>query len=113
MTGCCHLFRTQALEENGGFALHLSPSQYDDVEHDLRLARAGGLAVYQGHLGVRHKKRTGAASRQSAAELGNSLGNKFKMQAMHPRAEMEALLRADRDRLLDDLLERLDLLEHT
>ena len=111
VTGCCHLFRTEVLAESGGFALHLSPSQYDDVEHDLRLARAGGLAVYQGHLGVRHKKRTGAASRQSHAELGNALGNKFKMQAMHPRAEMEATLRMDRDRLLDDLLERLALLE--
>jgi len=33
------------------------------------------------------------------------------MQAMHPRAEMEATLRMDRDRLLDDLLERLALLE--
>ena len=111
VTGCCHLFRSETLAQSGGFALHLSPSQYDDVEHDLRLARAGGLAVYQGHLGVRHKKRTGAASRQSAAELGNALGNKFKMQAMHPRAGMEAILRADRDRLLEDLLARLDLLE--
>ncbi len=111
VTGCCHLFRVAALAQSGGFALHLSPSQYDDVEHDLRLARAGGLAVYQGHLAVRHRKRTGAASRQSAAELGNALGNKFKMQAMHPRAEMEAALRADRDRLLDDLLARLELLE--
>ncbi len=107
VTGCCHLFRSATLARSGGFSLHLSPSQYDDVEHDLRLARSGGFAVYQGLLAVRHRKRTGAAGRTSRAEHGNALGNKFKMQAMHPRAEMEAVVRADRDRLLDDLLVRL------
>ncbi|WP_449242242.1 glycosyltransferase family 2 protein [Desulfovibrio sp.] len=107
VTGCCHLFRSATPRRSGGFSLHLSPSQYDDVEHDLRLARAGGFAVYQGRLAVRHRKRTGAAGRTSRAEHGNALGNKFKMQAMHPRAGMEAVVRADRDRLLEDLLARL------
>ncbi len=105
VTGCCHVFRTEVLLESGDFALQLSPSQYDDYEHDLRLAEAGRFAVYTGHLAVRHKKRTGVASRTSAASEGNALANRYKMQTMHARTDV---IRAagDEQRLLDADLRR-------
>ncbi len=111
VTGCCHLFRTSTLLDQGGFSLYLSPSQYDDMEHDLRLARKGLFAVYQGHLRVLHKKSTGAASRSSIREESNALGNKYKMQAMHSREEISAAAAAERELLERDLLCKLAVIE--
>ena len=107
VTGCCHLFRTATLLDNGGFSLYLSPSQYDDMEHDLRLCKARKFPAYSGHLVVRHKKRTGAASRVSRSEEMSALGNKYKMQVLHDRAEIEASLAAERELLEADLLAKI------
>ncbi len=111
VTGCCHMFRTPVLLDNGGFSLRLSPSQYDDLEHDLRLAKSGRTAVYQGHLTVRHKKRTGAAARLPGREEGNAVGNRYKLQVMHPRAEIAELAGRERAVLREDLEKRLDALD--
>lgn len=105
VTGCCHLFRTSKLLDNGGFSLFLSPSQYDDMEHDLRSCLKGDFPVYQGHLRILHRKRTGAASRSSVVQEGNALGNKYKMQAMHPRSEILQIM-ADEERLLQSDMEK-------
>ncbi len=105
VTGCCHLFRTSKLLDNGGFSLFLSPSQYDDMEHDLRNCLKGEFAVYQGHLRILHRKRTGAASRTDVVQEGNALGNKYKMQAMHPRSEILQIM-TDEERLLQSDLEK-------
>lgn len=110
VTGCCHLFRTAKLLDNGGFSLFLSPSQYDDMEHDLRSCLKGEFAAYQGHLRILHRKNTGAASRVSVVQEGNALGNKYKMQAMHPRSEILKIM-ADEERLLQsDLKEKIQYL---
>ncbi|MCJ2165778.1 MULTISPECIES: glycosyltransferase family A protein [unclassified Pseudodesulfovibrio] len=111
VTGCCHLFRTETLLDSGDFAIQLSPSQYDDMEHDLRLCEAGLFPVYQGHLTIRHKKRTGAASRTSMQEEGNALGNKYKMQTMHDPAAIKAAMLAEQQFLEADLLAKLDYLD--
>lgn len=105
VTGCCHLFRTQKLLDNEGFSLFLSPSQYDDLEHDLRSCLKGEFPVYQGHLRILHRKRTGFASHGNAAQEGNALGNKYKMQAMHPRKEILQIM-ADEERLLQSDFEK-------
>lgn len=106
VTGCCHLFRAATLEKSGGFDIRLSPSQYDDFEHDIRLLKDGGYAVYQGHLRVLHRKRSGLASHTSPQAEGNALGNKFKLQALHPNEELKELQRAGRERLLKDIRDK-------
>lgn len=93
VTGCCHLFRMDRLLNSGDFDLRFSPSQYDDLEHDIRLNLGGQYAVYQGFLAVRHKKRTGKSSRTSTAEFGNSFANMYKLQ--------KKFLAADYGRIMD------------
>ena len=107
VTGCCHLFRTATLLESGDFALSLSPTQYDDMEHDLRLCESGRFPVCQGHLAVRHRKRSGAAARVSAQAEGNALGNKYKMQAMHGREAILDAMRREQLLLEADLVKKL------
>ncbi len=107
VTGCCHLFRTHDLLARGGFALSLSPSQYDDLEHDLRAARDGRLACYDGFFAVRHKKRTGKAARMSGAQYGNGLGNRYKLHGMYDAPAVARIHRMELEALEQDLLERM------
>jgi len=81
------------------------------MEHDLRLCEAGRFPVYQGHLAVRHRKRTGAASLTSAPEHGSALGNKYKMQTMHTRADIADALTAEQALLEADLVGKFEYLE--
>lgn len=107
VTGCCHLFRTERLLKTGDFSLFLSPSQYDDMERDLRMLSGGRFAVYSGHIPVLHKKRSGAATRTSAPQQANALGNRYKMQVMHPRGELAQAMRGENATLERDLLGKL------
>lgn len=110
VTGCCHLFKTQKLLDNGGFSLFLSPSQYDDLEHDLRLCLGRQWPVYQGHLRILHRKKTGSESRISIKQESNAIGNKYKMQAMHPRSEILKIIAEEESLLRRDLSDKLDFL---
>ena len=111
VTGCCHLFRTAELRAQGGFSLALSPSQYDDLEHDLRAARNGQFACYNGFLAVRHMKRTGKATRMSGAQFGNALGNRYKLHGMYSPEDIMRIHSLEQDILERDLLRRMALLE--
>ncbi|WP_428566504.1 MAG: glycosyltransferase family 2 protein [Solidesulfovibrio sp. DCME] len=91
VTGCCHLLRTQTLRATGGFDIRFSPTQYDDLDHDLRLLLAGRVPYCQGHLGVTHAKVTGAASQPGGAGYGSGFANQFKL---HHKYDDAALARA-------------------
>ncbi|AGW14102.1 putative glycosyl transferase 2 family protein [Megalodesulfovibrio gigas DSM 1382 = ATCC 19364] len=79
VTGCCHLFRRAALAAVPAFDIRYSPTQYDDVDHDFALTKAGFPALYQGHLAIRHKKRSGRGLLASAAESANAAANFHKL----------------------------------
>jgi hypothetical protein len=106
VTGCCHLFRLPALREGGGFDLRFSPSQYDDLDHDLRLCLEGRFPAYQGHLAVRHMKRTGKASWTGRAEYGNAYANMYKLQMKYSGEQVTAMREAEDALLLRDLEEK-------
>jgi len=114
VTGCCHLFRRAALDAVGPFSLALGPSQYDDFERDLRMLASGRVAVCQGHLRVRHRKRSGLASQQGGEAAGaNALGNRYKMQTMHPRDEIAGFIAAQAQRLGEAAARAFALLDRT
>ncbi len=91
VTGCCHLFRTETLAASGGFDIRFSPSQYDDLDHDLRLLLAGKTPVCQGHLAVIHAKATGGASGEGGRHYGSGFANQFKL---HHKYDDAAVSRA-------------------
>ncbi|MDP3427763.1 MAG: glycosyltransferase [Humidesulfovibrio sp.] len=126
VTGCCHLFRRKALIDSsgapaaaGGFSLALGPSQYDDFERDLRMLDSGAKAVYTGHLRVRHRKRSGLASQGGGQGGGQGVnaagagaaGNRYKMQCMHPRADIARHIDAQAEWLEAHQLDRLRALD--
>jgi GT2 family glycosyltransferase len=115
VTGCCHLFPRAAIgapfAEGGGFSLALGPSQYDDFERDLRMLASGRHAAYQGHLRVRHRKRSGLAAQGTEAASSNANGNRYKMQTMHPRAEVAGFISAQALRLGEAAAKAFDVLD--
>ena len=111
VTGCCHLLRTRDLLESGGFDIRFSPTQYDDVDHDLRLAASGKWPVYQGRLGVAHARLSGALLNVNAQATANSRGNLAKLSGKYPTAERERLRGLDSQAMLDDVLAKQARLE--
>ncbi|MHC1713923.1 MAG: glycosyltransferase [Solidesulfovibrio sp.] len=91
VTGCCHLFRTSVLTSLGGFDIRFSPSQYDDLDHDLRLLLVGRIPVCQGHLAVIHAKVTGLAGNPGGAQYGSGYANQLKL---HHKYDDAAVLQA-------------------
>ena len=67
VTGCCHLFRVEILAENRGFDLQFSPSQFDDLDSDLRLLLRGKPAAYLGDVAVTHLRPANPFMTQSEA----------------------------------------------
>ncbi|EFL49876.1 glycosyl transferase family 2 [Solidesulfovibrio fructosivorans JJ]] len=90
VTGCCHLFRAPVLADLGGFDLRFSPTQYDDLDMDLRQLLAGRPAVCQGHLRVVHAKATGAASGQGGKQYGSGFANQFKLHHKYDDGQFAA-----------------------
>lgn len=103
VTGCCHLFARNILLENGGFDLRFSPSQFDDLDHDLRLVLAGRTAVYQGHLMVRHLKQTGRATMHNTQQYGNAMANEYKLHQKYSPAMVDRVTADDHEAAADDL----------
>ncbi len=106
VTGCVHLFKTERLLENGGFDVRFSPSQYDDLERDLRMVLGGGHAVYTGFLGIPHKRKSGSMSEAGKPESAGATANLFKLMGKYSDGEFEAMAQNLDDILLADLLKK-------
>lgn len=110
VTGCCHLLTRGSMDMVGGFDIRFSPSQFDDVDRDLRSAAKGLACIYQGHLGVRHIKRSGESKRLNAWAKANASGNSQKLIASWPEEKLVSFLQKDIEQLERDVFERLRLL---
>lgn len=100
--GCCHLFRREILLGAGGFDIRFSPTQYDDVDHDLRLALAGRPPVFQGHLAVAHRRAAPVLSPPRPDQLAGGQANWSKLVAKHA-GSYETLAAIQRRVVQDDL----------
>ena len=102
VTGCFHMYRQDALASCGDFDIRFSPTQYDDLDHCLRLAANGRLPVYTGHVAVRHARLSGALLDVDAAATGISRGNLVKLAAKHSLEARAALRHRAEHALLAD-----------
>ncbi|MDR1488916.1 MAG: glycosyltransferase family 2 protein, partial [Desulfovibrio sp.] len=108
VTGCCHLITRENLDSVGGFNLMFSPSQFDDYERDLRSGIGGSLPVYNGHLRVMHRQRSGWAKFVSLGNAANINGNSLKVRLIYSIKQRAMLQKQDFSTLaghLDECLE--------
>lgn len=103
VTGCCHLLTRANLESVGLFDLRFSPSQFDDFERDLRSCAKGMSPLYQGHLQLRHIKRSGAMAGISAWQQANIAGNLVKLWDSYPPDMVQSITEQDSLRVWEDL----------
>ncbi len=94
VTGCCHLL-TRAGIAAGPFDLFFSPSQFDDLERDLRAVQQDIECVYQGHLRVEHCKRSGGTLAMSPRQIINAKGNFHKLNLSYPPHQLDKLYEKD------------------
>ncbi len=107
VTGCVHLFRTSRLLQNGDFDLRFSPTQYDDLDRDLRMVLSGGYAAYTGFLAIPHKRRSGSLSETGKPEAGGATANMHKLLAKYSDGEFEAMAKVMDAVLLDDVQKKI------
>ncbi|MDR2161462.1 MAG: glycosyltransferase [Desulfovibrio sp.] len=107
VTGCCHLLTRANLDDIGFFDLRFSPSQFDDLERDLRSCAKGQYPLYQGHLCVRHFKRSGSLAGLSPWQQANVKGNSVKLTDSYPREQMNEICDKALRRLKSDFENRL------
>ena len=111
VTGCCHLIKRSNLDAVGHFNLVFSPSQFDDYERDIRSGVNGFLPVYNGHLKVQHRKRSGLIKNLSRQTEANVNGNALKAKGLYSEDQMESLRLLDMTNLkarLDECLRVID-----
>jgi GT2 family glycosyltransferase len=100
--GCCHLFRAEILRANGSFDIAFSPSQFDDVDHDLRLALSNTTPVYTGHLAVSHLRSLPHFSPPPSVAQRMGEMNKEKLRIKHA-VHMPELICRQKEVLLSDM----------
>lgn len=78
--GCCHLLRMAHMPDGPQFDIRYSPSQVDDIAHDLTLRVNGFDVHYTGLVRCIHHQNTGGGfkRRMTQAQLGQVLGNDMK-----------------------------------
>ena len=84
--GCLHLLRCSALRDVGDFDIRFSPSQVDDLDHDLCTCLRGYKVMYCGTVTCEHHQDSGVGvgrTRLSHAALGSIWGNDLKLNYKH------------------------------
>ncbi|MGE4290908.1 MAG: glycosyltransferase family 2 protein [Desulfovibrio sp.] len=106
VSGCCHLLSMESVRRAGDFDIRFSPTQFDDLERDLRVGLAGMRVVYEGRLAVRHVQHSSLAKVQSLAGIGHVFGNRIKLEGKYGREEIKTLGDRHREALWSDLAAR-------
>ncbi len=104
VSGCCHLLNMEGVRRHGGFNLAFTPTQFDDLERDLRLGLAGMDVHYLGDVAVGHVQHSSLARAKSLLQAAQVLGNKIKLEGMFTEDQLRGLAESGLDRLWDDLL---------
>lgn len=105
VSGCCHLLRRETVERCGGFDIRFSPSQFDDLERDLRLTLAGYEVFCAGTAAVRHVQHSSLRQAVTRSRTAHVFGNKIKLEYMYAdnnkiaEARLSARRRAEADLL--------------
>ncbi len=106
--GCCHLFKAETLNDVGHFDIQFNPTQFDDVDHDLRLSLLEKTPVYQGHVRVKHMSTLQGGRFVTSSKLGNSAANKYKLQIKYPVQKLSKLASFQYSVLENDFFEKLE-----
>lgn len=111
VSGCCHLLNMRAVDEAGLFDISYNPTQFDDLDRDLRSCLAGFPSYYAGSLRVRHIQHSSMEKATTLAGVGQVSGNQMKLQGRFEDGEIMRLFDLSQALLWSDLLYKAKYLE--
>ena len=103
VSGCCHLLNMRALDVCGGFDIRFSPSQFDDLERDIRSCLGGFASVYNGAVRIRHVQHSSLRQARTTAQSGHIHGNKIKLEGLFRDRDVAGLRASMQGAVRDDL----------
>ncbi|MBF0481830.1 MAG: glycosyltransferase family 2 protein [Desulfovibrionaceae bacterium] len=109
VTGCCHIFKKESLLRCGEFDIRFSPTQYDDLDHDIRMNLLHMQIVYQGHLAVAHKNKSGKLMKRSNLESANAAANMYKLKSKYSSAEISGIQKKMAVDLEEDFIGKMNI----
>ena len=110
VSGCCHILSRKSLDAINGFDIRYSPTQFDDLDRDIRAGLDGQKVVYHGQAGIRHVQFSSLAKAQTLSQAGGVMGNQIKLNAKFTDKETAGLAVKNMKVLWDDLFEKLNYL---
>lgn len=102
VSGCCHLINMEAVRAAGPFDVAFAPTQFDDLERDLRSWLAGFPSVFYGRLAVRHVQNSSLRQAVSPAQVAHITGNKIKLEAKFTDEQAALLLAQNHQSLWEE-----------
>lgn len=105
VSGCCHWLRLD--KDAANFDVRFTPSQFDDLERDMRLALIGQEVLYVGQCRIAHVQHSSLRQAVSRARCAHIFGNKVKLEYLHDAAATDKALRSSVRRARQDLLRKM------
>lgn len=104
VSGCCHLLDVSLLDSVGVFDVRFTPTQFDDLDRDIRSFMAGRPCLYAGSLSIDHVQRSSLRQASSPAQVAHILGNKIKLEAKYDDRQIDDMVRKNLEMVWRDLL---------
>jgi len=111
VSGCCHLLDVSLLDSVGVFDVRFTPTQFDDLDRDIRSFLAGRPCLYAGHLSIDHVQRSSLRQASSPAQVAHILGNKIKLEAKYDDRQIDDMVKKNLEMVWRDLLTKQAALE--
>lgn len=106
VSGCCHLLDVSLLDSVGVFDVRFTPTQFDDLDRDIRSFLAGRPCLYAGSLSIDHVQRSSLRQASSPAQVAHILGNKIKLEAKYDDRQIDDMVKKNLEMVWRDLLEK-------
>lgn len=106
VSGCCHWLRL-GREEPRNFDVRFSPSQFDDLERDMRCVLAGQEVVYAGQARVFHAQHSSLRQAHDRRRAAHIFGNRIKLEFLYTKAQVRNARETAREQARRDLLRKI------
>jgi GT2 family glycosyltransferase len=106
VSGCCHLLDLALLDSVGTFDVRFTPTQFDDLDRDIRCFLAGKPCLYTGRLAIDHVQRSSLRQASSPAQVAHILGNKIKLESKYDNAALDQMIAKNFEMAWRDLLQK-------
>lgn len=103
VSGCCHMLNMEAVHQCGDFDVRFNPTQFDDLERDLRATLGGYEHVYAGQLRIGHIQHSSLAKASNVRSMAQVFGNKIKLESKYNEHDLNVLFGKDMAMLWQDV----------